>query len=1293
MASWNHQTAVKMLFVFSVLVSWQKFDNCSIFLNGASPPTWKVPHQLQTESKGLIPGMLINSWTRIIFSVFRNKKLEVTMDGCFNSLNGKMKEEFKKGYSAKLDQRNNQTIVQQDHHPSRVEELYVYFYLTREMLYDAEKEKVLKEKEKDKDKARVLLLEQEMTIAKSKAEMQEKTRLIEKQKAEKEKVLKEKVLKEKLLKEKVLKEKEKDKDKARVLLLEQEMTIAKAKAEMQEKTKLIEKQKAEKDKAEKEKLLKEKEKARVLLLEQEMTIAKAKAEMQEKTKLIEKQKAEKDKAEKEKARVLLLEQEMTIAKAKAEMQEKTRLIEKQKAEKQKVEKEKVEKEKARVLLLEQEMTIAKAKAEMQEKTRLIEKQKAEKEKVLKEKARVLLLEQEMTIAKAKAEMQEKTRLIEKQKAEKEKAEKQKVLKEKEKVEKQKVEKVEKEKARVLLLEQEMTIAKAKEEKEEAERSRKSRREKVEEEKRNIQEKEVAKHAKVRKTFIKSFLIFLLVASTIIPISLMLCLALTLTSQSGELPANDLKVTSATHLTSGNRLKIDLTNKNSLTFYDDNEIHETYQMVFSQSAHEMVSSQSAHEMVSSQSAHEMVSSQSAHEMVSSQSAHEMVSSESSASDAKSSTLRRKKKKSISGPSLSTSERSISSANVFLQASRMAAVSSPFTVSLKTRDNREKRPLRDLRLKIEDIYEEPDSALKSTNSPMSRRTANADNQSTKVVGNTAKAKYSPSPDNDRRARIILSQRSASPCSSRGGCSVCPSRNASPASFPVSVTATTPTSRSGKSTSSKLSRYNSLSSKDSSICQLSSSQKNSIPARSLTIQLKEEFSYSELKSSYEKSKYTEEYDIMYTNPSLPPSPRQVSPLNVSLQREIDRRARARDASRQPGEEFSYGQLTSSFEKAAYSEEYDIMCRNPTLLPVPGIESSKDGEDGCVDIIPLLSPRSLTSSSIKPFTPRGRLTEAKQLIERQRQNNREEFEAHSTRSTASSSTQNGKLRRLISISPARSDHSEDLNNLSPTSMTGSESASTFSDSQLQSFLTRREKMLISGDIFLDDFIEDNDCKVNSPRSEESFSLQSIKNVKDRNSKISSVSSMISNISALMVTIPDLPPLDVKKVFTYVSPRAPSPFRSQPLSAPARSPARIGRKSEEVVSSTAKLPLHVTIPSSGGQTGNSSRAYPYLSPRPASPFRSPARSPCRQETVEESLSKGRVALEKGMGRESRRKMKGTKSTKSEASSMTKQTLTLHSKLISDLESSSPFITLQRESSSTAMTDTSQSGSSSPQKI
>ena len=1208
MASWNHQTAVKMLFVFSVLVSWQKFDNCSIFLNGASPPTWKVPHQLQTESKGLIPGMLINSWTRIIFSVFRNKKLEVTMDGCFNSLNGKMKEEFKKGYSAKLDQRNNQTIVQQDHHPSRVEELYVYFYLTREMLYDAEKEKVLKEKErdKDKDKARVLLLEQEMTIAKAKAEMQEKTRLIEKQKVEKEK--------EKLLKEKVLKEKDKDKDKARVLLLEQEMTIAKAKAEMQEKTRLIEKQKAEK-----------------------------------------------------------------------------------------------EKEKARVLLLEQEMTIAKAKAEMQEKTRLIEKQKAEKEKAEKEK--------------------------------------------------------EKAKARVLLLEQEMKIAKAKEEKEEAERSRKSRREKVEEEKRNIQEKEVAKHAKVRKTSIKSFLIFLLVASTIIPISLMLCLALTLTSQSGELPANDLKVTSATQLTSRNRLKTDLTNKNSLTFYDDNEIHETYKMVFSQSAHEMVSSQSAHEMVSSQSAHEMVSSQSAnemvssqsahemvssqsahemvssqsahemvssqsahemvssqsahemvssqsahemvssqsahemlssqsaHEMVSSQSAHEMVSSESSASDAKSSTLRRKKKKSISGPSLSTSERSISSANVFLQASRMAAVSSPFTVSLKTRDNREKRPLRDLRLKIEDIYEEPDSALKSTNSPMSRRTANADNQSTKVVGNTAKAKYSPSPDNDRRARIILSQRSASPCSSRGGCSVCPSRNASPASFPVSVTATTPTSRSGKSTSSKLSRYNSLSSKDSSICQLSSSQKNSIPARSLTIQLKEEFSYSELKSSYEKSKYTEEYDIMYTNPSLPPSPRQVSPLNVSLQREIDRRARARDASRQPGEEFSYGQLTSSFEKAAYSEEYDIMCRNPTLLPVPGIESSKDGEDGCVDIIPLLSPRSLTSSSIKPFTPRGRLTEAKQLIERQRQNNREEFEAHSTRSTASSSTQNGKLRRLISISPARSDHSEDLNNLSPTSMTGSESASTFSDSQLQSFLTRREKMLISGDIFLDDFIEDNDCKVNSPRSEESFSLQSIKNVKDRNSKISSVSSMISNISALMVTIPDLPPLDVKKVFTYVSPRAPSPFRSQPLSAPARSPARIGRKSEEVVSSTAKLPLHVTIPSSGGQTGNSSRAYPYLSPRPASPFRSPARSPCRQETVEESLSKGRVALEKGMGGESRRKVKGTKSTKSEASSMTKQTLTLHSKLISDLESSSPFITLQRESSSTAMTDTSQSGSSSPQKI
>ena len=1109
MASWNHQTAVKMLFVFSVLVSWQKFDNCSIFLNGASPPTWKVPHQLQTESKGLIPGMLINSWTRIIFSVFRNKKLEVTMDGCFNSLNGKMKEEFKKGYSAKLDQRNNQTIVQQDHHPSRVEELYVYFYLTREMLYDAEKEKVLKEKErdKDKDKARVLLLEQEMTIAKAKAEMQEKTRLIEKQKVEKEK--------EKLLKEKVLKEKDKDKDKARVLLLEQEMTIAKAKAEMQEKTRLIEKQKAEK-----------------------------------------------------------------------------------------------EKEKARVLLLEQEMTIAKAKAEMQEKTRLIEKQKAEKEKAEKEK--------------------------------------------------------EKAKARVLLLEQEMKIAKAKEEKEEAERSRKSRREKVEEEKRNIQEKEVAKHAKVRKTSIKSFLIFLLVASTIIPISLMLCLALTLTSQSGELPANDLKVTSATQLTSRNRLKTDLTNKNSLTFYDDNEIHETYKMVFSQSAHEMVSSQSA---------------------------HEMVSSESSASDAKSSTLRRKKKKSISGPSLSTSERSISSANVFLQASRMAAVSSPFTVSLKTRDNREKRPLRDLRLKIEDIYEEPDSALKSTNSPMSRRTANADNQSTKVVGNTAKAKYSPSPDNDRRARIILSQRSASPCSSRGGCSVCPSRNASPASFPVSVTATTPTSRSGKSTSSKLSRYNSLSSKDSSICQLSSSQKNSIPARSLTIQLKEEFSYSELKSSYEKSKYTEEYDIMYTNPSLPPSPRQVSPLNVSLQREIDRRARARDASRQPGEEFSYGQLTSSFEKAAYSEEYDIMCRNPTLLPVPGIESSKDGEDGCVDIIPLLSPRSLTSSSIKPFTPRGRLTEAKQLIERQRQNNREEFEAHSTRSTASSSTQNGKLRRLISISPARSDHSEDLNNLSPTSMTGSESASTFSDSQLQSFLTRREKMLISGDIFLDDFIEDNDCKVNSPRSEESFSLQSIKNVKDRNSKISSVSSMISNISALMVTIPDLPPLDVKKVFTYVSPRAPSPFRSQPLSAPARSPARIGRKSEEVVSSTAKLPLHVTIPSSGGQTGNSSRAYPYLSPRPASPFRSPARSPCRQETVEESLSKGRVALEKGMGGESRRKVKGTKSTKSEASSMTKQTLTLHSKLISDLESSSPFITLQRESSSTAMTDTSQSGSSSPQKI
>ena len=164
------------------------------------------------------------------------------------------------------------------------------------------------------------------------------------------------------------------------------------------------------------------------------------------------------------------------------------------------------------------------------------------------------------------------------------------------------------------------------------------------------------------------------------------------------------------------------------------------------------------------------------------------------------------------------------------------------------------------------------------------------------------------------------------------------------------------------------------------------------------------------------------------------------------------------------------------------------------------------------------------------------------------------------------------------------------------------------------------------------------------------------------------------------------------VSPRAPSPFRSQPVSARSRSPARTIGKAHEGTSPgkhlPLPLPLHVSIPSSDNKIGDSS-PYPYLSPRPVSPFRSPRRFEESGFRADDQLTKGRLALEKGIGGDN--KVRGSKTV--ETLPMTQKTLTLHSKLITDLQSSSPYISIQRESSSAAMTDTSQSGGSSPQKM
>ena len=242
---------------------------------------------------------------------------------------------------------------------------------------------------------------------------------------------------------------------------------------------------------------------------------------------------------------------------------------------------------------------------------------------------------------------------------------------------------------------------------------------------------------------------------------------------------------------------------------------------------------------------------------------------------------------------------------------------------------------------------------------------------------------------------------------------------------------------------------------------------------------------------------------------------------------------------------------------------------------------------------------------------------------------------------------------------------------------------------------MLSTGIVFLDDFVEDNDYNVGSPRSFKSCATLADSNSTsngrgggDISDHSSIVSSQKSPPKSLKITIPTNIPGDAKNVFASVSPRAPSPFRSPSASARNQSPARMTSKYNEGTSPTRHPPLHVSVPSSGLKTGDIS-PYPYLSPRPVSPFRSPNRFEASGFGVDDQLTKGRLALEKGIGGEN--KVRGSKT--AQTLPMTEKTLTLHSKLINDLQSSSPYISIQRESSSAAMTDTSQSGGSSPQKM